>query len=340
MLVTALVTPFREGPDREAFVRLARFALEHGAHAVLVAGATGEGGALAEDERDALLDAALEAAPPERVWMALGAGRLPDVIARGRRALERGVRDLMLTDAPYAGASSAALRAAWHEPVASALPEARLWPHAAPVRTGTELLPDDLAGLSEACPNVAGVVDSTGRLARMERVRALCGQRLTLLCGDDVLMRDAMIDPHIRAEGACAATALLAPVAVRALHDACLALDAVRARELHEALTLLHGLQTVTAEESTSVGGEPLLVPQRARDPVPLKTALALLGAVRPVWRAPLAPLGPNGTARVRTALRLTGRRHPDVLEPVCRAFGADLAACLEAATELAREAT
>jgi 4-hydroxy-tetrahydrodipicolinate synthase len=274
------------------------------------------------------------------VWLAIGPGRLPDVVARGRRALERGVHDLVLADAPFAGASSAALRAAWHEPVAAALPEARLVPHAVPGRTGTELLPDDLARLAESCPNVTGVLDATGRLARMERVRALCGERLTLLCGDDVLLRDAMTDPHIRAEGGCVSTALLAPAALRALHDACLALDAVRARELHDALTLLYGLQSVTAEESVTVGGAALLVPQRARDPVPLKTALSMLGLAQPTFRAPLAPLGPNGAARVRTALRLTARRHPALLEPLLRNFDLDLAACLDTAPDLVREAT
>jgi 4-hydroxy-tetrahydrodipicolinate synthase len=281
MLATALVTPFRDGPDREAYSRLVGFVLEQGAHAVLVAGATGEGASLGEDERDALLDAALGAA-------------------------------------------------------AQALPDARLLPHAAPGRTGTELLPDDLARLAEACSNVVGVLDSTGRLARMERVRALCGERLSLLCGDDVLLRDAMIDPHIRADGGCVATAQLAPAAVRELHDACLALNAVRARELQDALSLLHGLQSVTAEESVTVGGEALLVPQRARNPVPLKSALAMLGLALPVWRAPLAALGPNGAARVRTALRLTDRRHPELLAPLAEAFGVDLAACLDAAAEQA----
>ena len=88
----------------------------------------------------------------------------------------------------------------------------------------------------------------------------------------------------------------------------------------------------VTAEESVAVGGESLLVPQRARNPVPIKTALAILGLVQPLWRAPLTELGPNGTARVRTALRLTDRRHPALLEPVKRAFDLDLSACLEAA--------
>ena len=83
--------------------------------------------------------------------------------------------------------------------MAAALPEARLIPYAVPGRTGTELLPDDLARLAEDHANVVGVKDATGRLARMTRVRELCGEDFLLLCGDDHLLRDAMIDPAIRA---------------------------------------------------------------------------------------------------------------------------------------------
>src|SRR6185436_19599183 len=60
MLVTALVTPFR-----------------------------GEGAALDEGERARLLDAALQAARPEQILCALGAGRPAELVARGRQALER-----------------------------------------------------------------------------------------------------------------------------------------------------------------------------------------------------------------------------------------------------------
>ena len=342
MLVTALVTPLREGGagiDLELFGRLAALQLQHGCDQVLVAGTTGEAAALDERERLSLLDAALSVARPEQVMCAIGAGRVPEVIERGRQALARGVRDLLLVDAPYSGASSTALRQAWHEPVARALPDARLWPYAVPARTGTELLPDDLARLAEDCPNVVGVKDATGRLARMERVRALCGESFTILCGDDPLLRDSMLDPHIRAQGGCCVATNLAPRALRELHDAAAAGDAGRARALHDALGPLFELGTVTAEERLVVGGQALSVPQRAKNPVPVKAALGLMGVMPDAVRAPLATIGPNGLSRVRAALRLTLRRHPELLAPLAQGFGLDLAARLETAVELARGA-
>jgi 4-hydroxy-tetrahydrodipicolinate synthase len=335
MLVTALVTPFRgEGAtlDDTLFAQLVAFQLGHGADRVLVGAVDGEGSSLDEGERARLLDAALQAARPEQVMCALGAGRPAELVSRGRQALERGVRDLLLVDAPYVGCGSADLRERWHRPVARALPECRLYPAAAPLRTGTELLPDDLARLRDDCPNVVGVEDGTGRLARMRRVRELCGDEFTILCADDALLRDAMIDPHIRVDGGSSLLANLAPAGLRALHDASAALDAVAARMLHDGLFPLFGLASVTAEEPVELGGERHFVPQRSRGAVTIKTALAALGVLAPVWRAPLGPMGAAGAARVGSVLRQVGRGSPALLAPLATAFGLDLAARLAAA--------
>ena len=329
MLVSALVTPFSldgKAPELDRFARLVGYALDHGCDRVLVGGPTGEGSALEDSEWEALLEEAVGAARPHQVLAAPGAGRLPDIIARGRLALELGVRDLLLADAPASGASSGALRESWYGALARALPEAQIWPLTAPALTGTELLPDDLARLRDDCPNVLGVVDASGRLARMARVRTLCGEDFSILCADDLMLRDALVDPAIRADGGVLGACNLVPGAIRRLHDEASRGSPARARELQEALTPLLGLASVTVEETLLLRGEALAVPQRSRAPVPLKTALALLGVGRASVRPPLGPLGPAGTARVRAALAHTHRRHPELLAPLARYFELDLA--------------
>jgi hypothetical protein len=99
---------------------------------------------------------------------------------------------------------------------------------------------------------------------------------------------------------------------------------------------MLLGLGCVTAEERVRVGERELLVPQRVLSPVPLKTALGLLGVCRPDVRPPLGPIGPNGSARVRTALRLTRQQAPELLAPLAEAFGIDLREVLDSGPELA----
>jgi 4-hydroxy-tetrahydrodipicolinate synthase len=328
MLVSSLVTPFSADGgalDLDRLARLVGFALDHGCDRVLVGGPAGEGAALDGCEWEALLEAAVGAARPHQVLAAPGPGRLADVVARGRVALELGVRDLLLADAPASGASSAALREHWHGAVARTLPQAQVWLLTAPSLTGTELLPDDLARLRDDCPNVAGVVDATGRLARMARVRALCGEDFPILCADDLMLRDALVDPAIRADGGVLGACNLAPGSVRRLLDEACRGSPARARELQEALTPLLGLASVTVEETLLLRGAPLAVPQRSRAPVTLKVALAVLGAGPASVRPPLGLPGPAGTARIRAALAQVQRHHPELLAPLAGYFELDL---------------
>lgn len=305
MLVTALVTPFRADgsePDLDRWVELAAFQRREGADLLLLAGTTGEGAALDERERERLLDALLDVVPPEAVMVALGAGRLVDLVDRGRAALRRGVQHLLLADCPYVGASSAALREAWYAPVAESLPDARLYPYVVPGRTGTALSPEDLALLAEDHPCVVGVKDATGGLASKSRVRALCGDRLQLLCGDDNLLPGALAAPDVRADGAVAFGANLAPRLYAEMISAAGAHD-----DPHAADALMHvaGLVSVEADEAAVLNGRSLLTPQRYKNPVPVKAAMALVGVDAGPCRAPLAPMGAAGLRVVRDVVDL-----------------------------------
>ena len=325
MLVTALVTPF--SPDSttlqlEAWRQLVDFQLEQGAGQVLLFGTTGEGPSLRSSERAALLDAALEVAAPEQLMVGLGSGRPDQVLVRARDALSRGVRDLLLVDCPYSGASSGALRTRWYGPLAEQLPEARLFPYAVPGRTGTELLPDDLARLAEDHPNVVGVKDATGRLARMTRVRELCGEDFLLYCGDDPQLRGALLDPTIRAQGACSVLANVVPAALRQMVDRGREGSAGEVRNLANRLEPLMGLISFTAQEPLEVGGRTLSVPQRVRNPVPLKALLDLLGFPTGGCRAPLGPLGEEGRRHVAARLGELRRRDAELLAPFEAHFG------------------
>jgi 4-hydroxy-tetrahydrodipicolinate synthase len=159
----------------------------------------------------------------------------------------------------------------------------------------------------------------------MTRVRELCGEDFELLVGDDHMLYDALVDPAIRADGSCSFTANIVPSAMSALVMAGREGRVAPARQLHEKLELLFRLVSVTAEEAVEVNDQTLAVPQRSRNPLPIKTALGLLGIIDDVCRAPLMGMGPKGIAQVRSALRLTARRASDVLADVAHAFDVDL---------------
>ncbi|RKY20849.1 MAG: 4-hydroxy-tetrahydrodipicolinate synthase [Planctomycetota bacterium] len=323
MLVTALITPLKDdlALDVGALERLVRFQLAQGTSQVLLFGTTGEGATLSEAERARALDAALSVAPPERLMVSLGPGRPDELLARGHAALSRGVRDLLLVDCPYARPSSDALRRAWHGPLAQALPEARLFPYAVPSRTGSELLPDDLARLVQDHPNVVGVKDATGRLARMTRVRDLCGDDFVLLCGDDGHLMKAVSDPEIRAQGGCSVASNLAPAAMLRLLECARAGDSAGALRRHEALLPLFGLVGLQSLERVELRGELLDVPQVARNPAPLKAAMAQLALPGGPCRPPHAPLPPGARERLAALLVDARRRDRTTLQPILAEF-------------------
>lgn len=66
-----------------------------------------------------------------------------------------------------------------------------------------------------------------------------------------------------------------------------------------------------------------MLVPQRVRNPVPVKAALALLGVGNGACRAPLAPLGEHGQRLVRQRLDSVLRRDRELFAPLQSAFRA-----------------
>ena len=319
MLVTAMVTPFdtRGAVDGERAGELAAFQLEHGAAQVLLAGTTGEGAALDEADLARLLDAVLEVAPADRIMLALGSGHEPARVARGRLALERGVRDLLVVDCPYAGPSSSSLRTHWHAPVAKALPDGRLFIYTVPGRTASELLPEDLARLAEDHANVVGCKDATGSMQRMTRVRALLGNGFLLLCGDDGLAVDALTDPEVRAHGLCSVASNLAPEAMSQLVRAARSGGDVSGYEPR--LASLWGLVSVTCEEQVELRGQVHTVVQQARNPAPLKAALELLGVGVGACRPPHGPLGPRARAAVREQLAAVD---DDLLAPLVARFG------------------
>ena len=67
--IPPLVTPFKDGElDYDAYARLVEFQASHGSHGVLVNGSTAEPSSLTIDERNRLVDTAVEAAGEKSRW--------------------------------------------------------------------------------------------------------------------------------------------------------------------------------------------------------------------------------------------------------------------------------
>lgn len=285
--LTALVTPFAAGGtrlDERALGDLVAWQVGQGTEGLVVGGPTGEGPTLTEAERDRVLRVALEAT----------GGRIPVIAATESNCTRTAVARTRAAEAAGA-AATLAVTPFYNRPTQEGLfrhyaaiaaaAERPLLLHAVPARTGIELRPETLARLA-ALPGFAGLVDSTGDLARLTAV-AGADPGFLHLSGDDAT---AAAHATMGGQGCVSVVANLVPGACAALQRAARAGDHARARSIQA------GLMPLVAALSCET------------DPGPVKLALALLrpGFV-PDLRLPLVRPGPGTQATLAAALDRVG---------------------------------
>lgn len=189
-VLPALTTPFDETGrvDHPALARHAERLVHSGARGVIALGSLGEGGTLEARERSALVATLTETLGPKApVIASVAALSTAQATAWAREAQGLGVRGLMVLP-PYVYAGSPEEMEAHVAQVfeATDLP-CMLYNN--PIAYLTDFMPERIAALARAHPNLVAVKESTGDVRRIQALRALCGGSLGLLVGvDDVLV--------------------------------------------------------------------------------------------------------------------------------------------------------
>jgi 4-hydroxy-tetrahydrodipicolinate synthase len=155
----------------------------------------------------------------------------------------------------------------------------------------------------------------------MRRTRACCGPTLDILSGDDALTLEMMTDPLIQAAGVISVVTNVAPGAVSQMVRHLLNKETDAAGRLHAALTPLFDLVTVKTTEKTPYGD----VVCRARNPLGIKTLMAILGMPSGGCRQPLGKMTQNGLEKVLAAARRVREKNPEILKPVSETFGVNI---------------
>ena len=280
--MTALVTPFRGGEvDTRALEALVEAQIAGGINALVPCGSTGEAATLTHEEHLAVVRAVVRAAR----------GRLPVIAGTGSNSTAEAIR--LTRGAEEAGADAALLISPYYNrPTqdgiyrhyaavadASGLP---LILYNIPGRTGSNITPDTIARLARL-PNIAGVKEASGNLAQVLEIIDESGADFGIYSGDDILTLPIMA---AGGHGVIAVGANLMPRAYVELTDALLAGDLERARmQNHRLLPLMMAL---TLEVN----------------PIPVKTALAMMGQCADEFRLPLTPMSPGARVRLEDVLR------------------------------------
>ena len=181
---TAIVTPLNEnGVDYESFERLIEWQIQEGINAIVVAGTTGEGSTLTDDEHKAVLKFAVEKI----------AGRVPVIAGTGsndtayaieltKYACEVGA-DAMLVVTPYYNkATQKGLIQSF-----TAIADASTKPiilYNVPSRTGCTMEPATCAVLAEH-PNIVGIKEASGNISQIAKIASLVGDKMDIYSGND-----------------------------------------------------------------------------------------------------------------------------------------------------------
>jgi 4-hydroxy-tetrahydrodipicolinate synthase len=271
----AIVTPFRDGRLDEAALRnLLEFHLNNGTQGIVPCGTTGESPTLSHEEYERVIEITVE----------MVQGRLPVIAGTGFNATDKTIEATRF--AKRAGATGALIVTPYYNrptpegiyqhfaAVAKAV-DIPIVVYNIPGRTGTNILPDTMARLA-TIDTVVAVKESTGSLQQVQEMLKLCGDKLTVLSGDDWATLPLLA---VGGKGVISVTANIAPREVATVINEWEKGNVATARELHYKLWPLHS--TLFIETS----------------PTPVKTALGLMGKISPEVRLPLAPmLPPNGT--------------------------------------------
>ena len=330
---TAIITPFAgDAVDYEGLDRLVDFQIAGGITGVLAVGTTGESPSLSWDEHNKVVERVAKQTKGKcRCIAGTGSNNTKESLEATAHAAEAGVDAVLLVDPYYNGPSSLEIRREYIEPVAAAFPDLAVIPYVIPGRTGTQLLPEDLALASQRYKNVSTVKEATGNLENMKRTRTCCGPDFTILSGDDGMTLDMMTDADIDAAGVISVVSNVAPAAMTQLVALLADKQQEAAKKLCQDLSPLFGLVTVSTTEETPFGE----VTARFRNPVAIKTLMAVLGLPGGGCRRPLGKMTRKGIDFVLDTARRVQTANPGILGPAVEFFNIDIDARLNDPSKL-----
>lgn len=285
--MVAIVTPFKNNARKIDAVRLKKlveFNIKNGSAAIVPCGTTGESATLSLEEHEDVIDIVIDAA----------ASRIPVIAGTGSNSTHEAVD--LTRHAKKAGADAALIITPYynkptqegiyqHFRALSDAVDIPLIVYNIASRTGVNITPETMARLAKI-KNVIGVKEASGNLNQMSEIRKLCGSGFGLISGDDSLTLPIL---SIGGAGVISVVANIIPRDVADMVEAFAEGDIQQAQRLHyKMLPLINAMFIET-------------------NPIPVKTAMAMMGMIEPDLRLPMCGMSKENHARLRTALNLYG---------------------------------
>jgi 4-hydroxy-tetrahydrodipicolinate synthase len=279
--IVAIVTPFKNDKiDEKALSGLIEWHISEGTNAIVPCGTTGEASTLDYDEHYRVIEVTINVAQ----------GRVPVIAGTGANSTDE---TIMITDkAKNLGADGALLVTPYYNKptqeglyqhyrkVAEAV-DIPIVLYNVPSRTGVNLLPQTVARLAEI-KNIVAIKEATGDMRQVSEIIRLCGEKITVLSGDDFTTLTLMA---LGGKGAISVSANVAPRDVAEMCKAWEKGNIDEAKKLHFKLEPLNQAMFIET------------------NPLPAKTALNMMGKIQEEFRLPLCPMSANNKEKLRKIL-------------------------------------
>ena len=321
---TALITPFNPAGelDQEGLEQLVDFQIENDITGILATGTTGESPTFKWKEHDHVIAQVAKLAKDKCIRIAgTGSNNTIEALEAAGRAAKEGVDAVLMVDPYYNGPSSLEIRREYYEVIAKAYPDIAIIPYIIPGRTGSQMLPQDLAILAKNFSNISCVKEATGNLENMKLTRKFCGDTFKIFSGDDALIYDIMTDPEIKACGSISVMSNIIPKFMAQMVSFINQGNTDGAGKIHTAVKPLLDLVVVNTQEESEFGS----VYCRARNPLPLKTLMQLLGMPGGPCRSPLGKMTQKGFHVLLDTAKTVQAKNPEIFEPIALFFNVDI---------------
>ncbi|MBU0547776.1 MAG: 4-hydroxy-tetrahydrodipicolinate synthase [Candidatus Omnitrophica bacterium] len=281
--IVAIVTPFRNGKVDEMKLReLIDFQIKNGTRGIVPCGTTGESATLTFDEHEKVIEVTIEQVNK----------RVPVIAGTGSNSTEEAI---MLTKQAASAGADASLQVS---PYYNRPTQGGLYRHFKAIaqsvkipiilyniagRTGVNIEPETIARLAKDCKNIVAVKEASGNLDQMSRIKALCAPDFQLISGDDSLTLPVL---SIGGIGIISVVANIVPADVANLVSAFEKGKIKKAQSLHYKLLPL--IKAAFIETN----------------PIPIKTAMGLLGMCEPGLRLPMCEMSADNLGKLRKVLK------------------------------------
>lgn len=277
----ALITPFKDGRvDFESYGELLQYHIDNGTDAIIACGTTGESATMPDKEHLSVIEYAVKKVN----------GAIPVIAGTGSNDTHHGIEltkeavrlgaDAVLLVTPYYNKATQKGLVKHYEAITESVDVPCIL-YNVPSRTGTDIKPETVKILSEM-KNIVAIKEATGDIARALEIKALCGDEMDIYSGNDD------ITVPILSAGGKGVISVIANIAPKDTHDMVrLYLDGEREKALAIQLKMLPLISALFCEVN----------------PIPVKTAMNLLGFRAGDLRMPLCEMEEKNLQTLKNAL-------------------------------------